>query len=191
MDSESTFSFTLATRLGTLAITASASGLHRMRFDDDARAEAPPSAQAREAIPELDSWTTKIAGYYDGRPADIESIPLEAEGTSFQKRVWRALRAIPRGETRSYAEIARAIGLPEAARAVARACGANPITLLIPCHRVIASDGSLGGYRWGTRRKARLLAMERAARADELPLESGFAARDRERGTHTRDAVHG
>lgn len=87
---------------------------------------------------------------------------LAISGTEFQRRVWTALTAIPAGETRSYTEIARAIDAPTAVRAVAGACGANPIAVLIPCHRVLRGDGSLSGYRWGVDRKRALLERERA-----------------------------
>jgi AraC family transcriptional regulator of adaptative response/methylated-DNA-[protein]-cysteine methyltransferase len=81
--------------------------------------------------------------------------------TAFQWRVWRALQEIPRGQTRSYAEVAEAVGRPRAARAVARACASNRVALLVPCHRVVRADGSVGGYRWGVSRKRRLLEAER------------------------------
>jgi len=83
--------------------------------------------------------------------------------TAFQRRVWEALRRIPYGSTRSYTEVARAIGRPSATRAVARACATNPAALVIPCHRVVSADGGLGGYRWGVKRKRTLLERERAA----------------------------
>ncbi len=89
-------------------------------------------------------------------------LPLNLKATSFQREVWRALQAIPYGSTRSYTEIARALGRPAASRAVARACAANPAAILIPCHRVVRSDGSLGGYRWGIERKRALLERESA-----------------------------
>jgi AraC family transcriptional regulator of adaptative response/methylated-DNA-[protein]-cysteine methyltransferase len=82
------------------------------------------------------------------------------QATAFQWKVWRALQRIPEGETRAYADVARAIGKPEAVRAVARACAANPVALVVPCHRVVRSDGGLGGYRWGVERKKQLLARE-------------------------------
>jgi AraC family transcriptional regulator of adaptative response/methylated-DNA-[protein]-cysteine methyltransferase len=88
-------------------------------------------------------------------------LPLDLRATAFQARVWQALRQIPRGQTRSYAEVARTIGQPSAVRAVARACATNPVAIAIPCHRVIGSDGSLTGYRWGAERKKKLLSMER------------------------------
>jgi len=88
-------------------------------------------------------------------------LPLDIRGTAFQWRVWRELTAIPRGQTRSYADVARAIGQPRAVRAVARACATNPIAVVVPCHRVIGADGSTGGYRWGIDTKRRLLRAER------------------------------
>ena len=88
-------------------------------------------------------------------------LPLDLRATAFQARVWQALREIPRGQTRSYAEVARAVGQPSAVRAVARACATNPVAIAVPCHRVIGSDGSLTGYRWGIERKKKLLAMEK------------------------------
>jgi AraC family transcriptional regulator of adaptative response/methylated-DNA-[protein]-cysteine methyltransferase len=82
----------------------------------------------------------------------------------FQRRVWDALRRIPRGETRTYAEIAREVGAPAAVRAVGSACGANPVALAVPCHRAVRTDGGLGGYAWGLPRKAKLLALEKSGR---------------------------
>src|SRR5262249_34664769 len=87
-------------------------------------------------------------------------IPLDIQGTAFQQMVWTALRGIPRGETRSYAEIAKSIGKPKAVRAVASACASNPVAVVVPCHRVIQKNGSLAGYRWGVKRKAALLESE-------------------------------
>lgn len=95
-------------------------------------------------------------------PAMRFDLPLDPTGSDFQRQVWRALRQIPAGKTASYAQIARAIGRPTAMRGVAQACGANPIAVAIPCHRVVRSDGSLCGYRWGVERKAMLLRAEAA-----------------------------
>jgi AraC family transcriptional regulator of adaptative response/methylated-DNA-[protein]-cysteine methyltransferase len=95
---------------------------------------------------------------------DASSLPLDLRGTAFQARVWTALQAIPRGETRSYAQLAATIGSPSAARAVASACARNPVALAVPCHRVIGSDGKLAGYRWGLERKQALLSSEQAGR---------------------------
>jgi AraC family transcriptional regulator of adaptative response/methylated-DNA-[protein]-cysteine methyltransferase len=88
------------------------------------------------------------------------NLPLDIQATAFQMRVWRALRGIARGETKSYSQVAREIGSPRAARAVARACATNPVGIVIPCHRVVRNDGSLGGYGGGVERKQALLAME-------------------------------
>lgn len=96
-------------------------------------------------------------------PARPLGLPLDPAGTAFQRSVWKALREIPPGSTASYAAIARRIGAPRAVRAVAQACGANPLALAIPCHRVVRSDGALSGYRWGIERKRTLLAREARA----------------------------
>jgi AraC family transcriptional regulator of adaptative response/methylated-DNA-[protein]-cysteine methyltransferase len=90
------------------------------------------------------------------------TFPLDVRATAFQQRVWKALQQIPRGQTRSYSELARELGKPSAARAVAAACGANPVAIAVPCHRVVGQDGSLTGYRWGVERKRKLLAAEAA-----------------------------
>jgi len=101
-----------------------------------------------------------LAGLARRVAAGDPDVPLDVCGTPFQWRVWRALQAIPAGETRSYREIAEAVGRPSAVRAVGAACGANPVALVIPCHRAVRTDGGLGGYRWGLERKAALLGSE-------------------------------
>jgi AraC family transcriptional regulator of adaptative response/methylated-DNA-[protein]-cysteine methyltransferase len=113
-----------------------------------------------EAAEETDWAKAVIDAVEMTSPADI---PLDIRGTAFQERVWRELRAIPAGETRSYSELAEALGEPSAARAVARACASNPVAVLVPCHRVIRKDGALSGYRWGVERKRELLRREAAA----------------------------
>jgi len=90
-------------------------------------------------------------------------LPLDIRATAFQRRVWSYLQSIPFGETKSYGQVAKAIGRPTAARAVARACATNPVAVEIPCHRVVREDGHMGGYRWGMERKKSLLAMEQDA----------------------------
>jgi AraC family transcriptional regulator of adaptative response/methylated-DNA-[protein]-cysteine methyltransferase len=103
-----------------------------------------------------------------GARVSAEALPraaLDLRGTAFQRAVWDALRRIPRGRTKSYADVARELGRPRAVRAVARAIATNPVALAVPCHRVVGSDGSLRGYRWGVARKRRLLALEGARRA--------------------------
>lgn len=110
----------------------------------------------------------------DGRDNERSTLPIDTRGSAFQRMVWDYLRSIPPGEVRSYSEVARALTIPRATRAVANACGANSIALLIPCHRVVRSDGSLGGYRWGPAVKQHLLAAERAARqARVTPIYQG------------------
>jgi AraC family transcriptional regulator of adaptative response/methylated-DNA-[protein]-cysteine methyltransferase len=109
----------------------------------------------------LEEVAVVLAGAVRGEPGATR-LPLDVEGTAFQIRVWEALRAIPAGETRTYGEIAAAIGAPRAVRAVGSACGANVVALAVPCHRVVRSDGSLGGYRWGVEKKAALLSSEHA-----------------------------
>jgi len=94
-------------------------------------------------------------------PRQALNLPLDLRGTAFQQRVWRTLCRIPAGETRSYAELARMVGDPRAVRAVARSCARNPVSLAVPCHRVVGTDGSLTGYRWGVPRKRALLEKER------------------------------
>lgn len=105
----------------------------------------------------------------------LEELPLDLSGTPFQLQVWQVLRSIPRGHVRSYQEVARMLGAPDSARAVANACARNVVGLAIPCHRVIHSDGTLGGYRWGTRIKERLLQLE--GTTSQMALVSGIEVR--------------
>ena len=122
----------------------------RKRFPDDALAEGTKDAIALAAM---------VAEAIAMPPRSID-LPLDVGGTPFQRKVWRALRDIPAGKTASYAEIARSVGSPKSVRAVAQACAANALAVVIPCHRVVRSDGSLSGYRWGVERKRRLLDLE-------------------------------
>jgi AraC family transcriptional regulator of adaptative response/methylated-DNA-[protein]-cysteine methyltransferase len=115
----------------------------------------------------------QILKHIAGRQPRLE-LPLDIRATAFQRQVWEALRSIPYGVTKSYGDIAKEIGQPKAVRAVARACATNPVALVIPCHRVIREDKSLGGYRWGIERKKKLLARESSqteeARGGRLPF---------------------
>ena len=99
-------------------------------------------------------------------PHEQPDLPLDIRGTAFQARVWRALQKVPPGKTSTYTEIAHALGQPKAVRAVAAACAANKLALLVPCHRIIGKSGDLTGYRWGVERKQKLLAAEGAATTD-------------------------
>jgi AraC family transcriptional regulator of adaptative response/methylated-DNA-[protein]-cysteine methyltransferase len=104
-------------------------------------------------------WIDAVVRMVDGGPAEL---PLDLRGTAFQERVWQLLRTIPPGETRTYTQLAAALGMPRGARAVASACARNAIAVAIPCHRVLRSDGGLSGYRWGVARKRALLEREGA-----------------------------
>jgi AraC family transcriptional regulator of adaptative response/methylated-DNA-[protein]-cysteine methyltransferase len=119
-----------------------------------------PKATLDAGDAQLRRWTAAIVRSVDGA-RNSAALPLDIRGTAFQTRVWKALQQIPRGETRSYGAIARAIGRPTAARAVAQACGANPVCIAIPCHRVVQENGGLGGYHWGIDRKRALLEVEK------------------------------
>ena len=121
-----------------------------------------PSAQVAADTGALARWTKQILAHLSGRQPRLD-LPLDVQATAFQWQVWEALRTIPYGETRTYSEIAAAIGRPRAVRAVARACATNPVALAIPCHRVVATGGGTSGYRWGVSRKKALLARERGA----------------------------
>jgi AraC family transcriptional regulator, regulatory protein of adaptative response / methylated-DNA-[protein]-cysteine methyltransferase len=120
-----------------------------------------PSAEIERDDEALRDWLAAILPRLDGTPA-ARDLPLDLQATAFQWRVWRALQEIPYGETRSYHEIAAAVGQPKAARAVAQACASNRVALVVPCHRVVRGDGTPGGYRWGEERKRRILDSEAA-----------------------------
>ena len=116
-----------------------------------------------QIIPEAKSkWVRAIVAHLD-KSNSLLDLPTDVVATAFQRRVWEALRAIPLGATRTYSEVARSIGQPAAIRAVAHACATNPAAIVVPCHRVIRMDGTLGGYRWGLERKKSLLEKERHA----------------------------
>ena len=152
------------TSLGTVLIAATDKGLCSVKLGDDAArlkellAEEFSAAEIVQG--ELKEVKAKILAFIEGE-ASLARLPLDIRGTVFQRRVWDELRRIPRGETRTYPEIARAIGAPDAVRAVGSACGANPVALAVPCHRAVRTDGGLGGYAWGLARKKKLLALEK------------------------------
>jgi AraC family transcriptional regulator of adaptative response/methylated-DNA-[protein]-cysteine methyltransferase len=118
-----------------------------------------PKAHLIGADRDYETLVARVVGFVERPPVGLD-LPLDLRGTAFQQRVWRALQQIPRGESVSYAEVARRIGSPKAVRAVAQACAANNIALAIPCHRVVRTDGSLSGYAWGVERKRILLDRE-------------------------------
>ncbi len=152
--------------LGPLLVGATAKGVCFIGFAANAaEAEADlrlrfPQAEIAPATAELAATVRAVVGFIE-EPKAALALPLDLRGTAFQRRVWQALLAIPLGETRSYAQVAESIGAPRAVRAVATACASNKVALAVPCHRVVAKDGGLAGYRWGLDRKRRLLAAER------------------------------
>ncbi len=154
--------------LGIVLVAATAKGVCAIELGDDAHALeagvrarfakasfAPPDEGFRE-------WVAQVVAHIDAPRGALE-LPLDIRGTAFQQRVWQALRAIPRGTTATYAQVAADIGAPAAVRAVAGACAANALAVAIPCHRVVRSDGAPGGYRWGAARKRALLDRESEA----------------------------
>jgi AraC family transcriptional regulator of adaptative response/methylated-DNA-[protein]-cysteine methyltransferase len=155
--------------LGRLLVAATERGVCSIKLGDtaaglveDLRGEYP-RARIEADLGRLSPAVTALGRFLEGERVRLD-MPLDVQGTAFQRRVWNYLRRIPLGRTRSYGEIARAIGEPGAARAVARACASNHAALVIPCHRVVQGDGSPGGYHWGAERKRRLLDLERAGR---------------------------
>ena len=126
-----------------------------------------PDARCVESRENNRKAIAQILEYLDGERTEFD-LPLDLRGTEFQRAVWRELRAIPFGERRSYREVAEAVGRPKAVRAVGAANGSNPVSLIVPCHRVVNSDGKLGGYGGGLALKARLLEMEACAGGDRL-----------------------
>jgi AraC family transcriptional regulator of adaptative response/methylated-DNA-[protein]-cysteine methyltransferase len=156
--------------LGRVLVAATARGLCAVLF---AESDAEAAVDLRERFPQAvlrpsqasgdEPELSEAVGFVLGRmreTATAAEMPFHVRATAFQQRVWQALMAIPRGETRTYAQIAEAVGSPAAVRAVGTACGANLLAVVVPCHRVVGADGRLTGYRWGVERKKRLLAME-------------------------------
>ncbi len=152
--------------LGRVLVAATQRGLCAIflgdREDDlcEALRERFPKARLLPATANMAQRIAAVLAHIEGQ-GRMDSLPLDVQGTAFQHRVWSALSQIPWGETRTYGEIAQAIDAPVATRAVANACGANPLAVVIPCHRVLRADGCLGGYRWGVGRKRALLEHER------------------------------
>ena len=155
--------------LGRLLIAATPAGVCAVKLGaadrplvDELRSEFPKATVSESAPPQ--TWTRAITRAVEGAPGAVPGVPLDVQGTAFQWAVWKALQAIPAGETRSYSQVARAVGRPRAVRAVASACARNPVAVVVPCHRVVPQAGGLGGYRWGTDRKRALLEGEAPAR---------------------------
>jgi len=151
--------------LGRMLIAATERGICAIQFArsdgeliEGLKREFPFAARKSDAGG-LHAWVGALLEHMRGRDLD-RSLPLDIRATAFQRRVWTYLQSIPFGATRSYSQVAKGIGQPRAARAVARACATNPVAVAIPCHRVVREDGSMGGYRWGMERKKALLELE-------------------------------
>lgn len=156
-----------ACALGTVLVAATPRGVCAILLGDDPdtlRADLAarfPRAQLQPGGDDFAAWIDQVVALVDD-PRHAITLPLDIRGTAFQRRVWEALRAIPAGETRSYAQLAAGLGAPSAVRAVAGACAANKLAVAVPCHRAVASTGALAGYRWGIQRKRALLTREQA-----------------------------
>ncbi len=163
-----TITFAIApTPLGRLLVAATERGLCAVHFGENAtelernlRDEFHAATLYRDNAA-MQKYIEPLLAAIRGENTTID-LPLDVRATAFQMKVWETLRNIPSGETRSYSDVAREIGAPNAVRAVARACASNPVALAVPCHRVVRSDGDLAGYRWGIERKKKLLERERA-----------------------------
>lgn len=155
---------TAASALGRVLIAATHRGLCSVILgekDDELVAELREQFPAAEVVADggLAGMLNQVLSQFTDHPAALD-LPLDLRATAFQMRVWEALRRIPRGETTTYAQLAQSLGQPKAVRAVARACATNPVAVVVPCHRVIGSNGKLTGYRWGIQRKQKLLELE-------------------------------
>lgn len=152
-------------KLGKVLVAATERGVSAVYLgDSDAKLlgelrKEYPKAELAPAKNGLEKWVKEIVSRTEGNPPKQE-LPLDLLATAFQRRVWQELQRIPLGKTRTYAQVALALGKPSASRAVARACATNPVSVVVPCHRVIRGDGNLAGYRWGLERKRQLLKTE-------------------------------
>ena len=153
------------TTLGMVVVAATNRGVCLVRLDDDeiiletGLREEFPRAKVLRDDERLKDWTDSIVGYLEGL-RDWPLLPIDVQGSAFQRSVWDVLRRIPQGQTVTYSQLADMLGSPRGARAVAQACARNPVALVVPCHRVVPKNGGVGGYRWGSQRKVRLLEME-------------------------------
>lgn len=158
---------TAKSSLGEVLVAATERGVSAVYLGDATRKlvnelrDEYPRAEITAADGAFAQWVEEIVARMEGS-APRRELPLDLQATAFQRRVWQELQRIPRGTTRTYSQIARAVGKPRAVRAVAQACATNPVSIVVPCHRVVRADGNLAGYRWGLSRKEKLLERERA-----------------------------
>lgn len=176
--------------VGRLLLAGDGESLVQVCFQSGPRPLGPPGGWVADAAP-FRAVSTQLAEYFDGRRRKFD-LPLAPRGTEFQRRVWWALTEIPYGKTISYGELARRIGKPSASRAVGLANGANPLPIIVPCHRVIGADGSLTGFGGGLPIKRKLLALEGAEAEDAGPQRSllGLTAETPAAGRLRGEAVH-
>ena len=151
--------------LGKVLVAGTDRGISAVYLGDEERAlvsaleKEYPRAEIQRYANSNPGWLKEILSRIEGHPPSVD-LPLDVQATAFQRRVWQELQKIPRGVTRTYTQVARALGKPNSVRAVARACATNPTSIVVPCHRVIRTDGALAGYRWGLQRKEKLLQRE-------------------------------
>jgi methylated-DNA-[protein]-cysteine S-methyltransferase len=169
---ETLLCFRTPSPVGALFLAASTKGLVRLEFEARVQKLNPDATQLRESKPALAPYVRELNDYFAGERREF-SLPLDLRGTEFQLACWRALLKIPYGETRSYRDIAQAIGHPQAYRGVGMSNNRNPIAIVVPCHRVIASSGSLCGYGGGLDIKRKLLELEQGSFPLCLPLGIG------------------
>jgi AraC family transcriptional regulator of adaptative response/methylated-DNA-[protein]-cysteine methyltransferase len=165
---------TTTSPVGMVLVAATENGVCSVKIGDSASAleqdlrREYPAAEIEPDKKRRSEWVQSIARHLRGEAPSLD-LPIDVRATAFQWKVWRALQQIPYGETRAYADVARGIGKPKAVRAVARACATNPVALVVPCHRVIPAAGGIGGYRWGSDRKQRLLLTEQRRAKTRTP----------------------
>ena len=150
----------LATPMGEMTAAATATGLAGLWFDGQAHHPGPLAVPVDADHPVLKAAAAALAAYFNSAAEPLQKVALDLHGTAFQQAVWRALLALPRGATSTYSQIAVAAGSPAAVRAAGAAIGRNPVSILVPCHRVLGRDGSLTGYAGGLHRKVALLRAE-------------------------------
>jgi len=162
--------------LGRVLVAATSKGISAIylgnsdaALERELRAEYPQAEISRRSGTHSE-WVSAVVRHLAGRDTKLD-LPTDVLATAFQRRVWEALRRIPYGTTRTYGQIARSLGLERGMRAVARACATNPVSIVVPCHRVIRQDGGLGGYRWGLDRKEALLERERGGKTSRRPAQ--------------------
>jgi len=159
--------------LGRLLVAATERGVCGVCIGDTDQAvekalvEDYPSASLYRNEGQMKKWTEAFVKHLKGQQPSL-NLPVHVRATAFQSQVWKVIKSIPYGETATYSQIAKEMGMPDASRAIARACATNPVALVIPCHRVVGKNGELRGYRWGTKRKQILLDLEQGASRDGI-----------------------